>query len=112
MVRNSPFWPLPKTDAYWTAFLCNASGILYQKELSQQVTTFAITGEYMVCGLGDPETQKFSYVTIRISDGKVSTADSAVPLWRLTGSGAVVCTWTMPLLLISSIQIRSRPIPL
>ena len=75
-------------DAYWTAFLCNASGILYQKELSQQVTTFAITGEYMVCGLGDPETQKFSYETIRISDGKVSTADSAVPLWRLAGSGS------------------------
>ena len=75
-------------DAYWTAFLCNASGILYQKELSQQVTTFAITGEYMVCGLGDPETQKYSYETIRISDGKVSTADSAVPLWRLTGSGS------------------------
>lgn len=75
-------------DAYWTAFLCNASGILYQKELSQQVTTFAITGEYMVCGLGDPETQKFSYETIRISDGKVSAADSAVPLWRLAGSGS------------------------
>ena len=45
-------------DAYWTAFLCNASGILYQKELSQQVTTFAITGEYMVCGLGGPGDSK------------------------------------------------------
>ena len=33
-------------------------------------------------------TQKFSYETIRISDGKVSTADSAVPLWRLAGSGS------------------------
>ena len=42
----------------------------------------------MVCGLGDPETQKFSYETICISDEKVSTADSAVPLWRLAGSGS------------------------
>lgn len=81
------FWPLPKTTPT-DGVLCNASGILYQKELSQQVTTFAITGEYMVCGLGDPETPKYSYETIRISDGKVSTADSAVPLWRLAGSGS------------------------
>ena len=77
-----------KDDAYWTAFICDASGILHQEKLSQRVTTFAITDDYMVCGLGDPETQKFSYETIRISDGKVSTADSAAPLWRLAGSGS------------------------
>ena len=38
--------------AYGTVFICDGSGILRQKELSKPVTTFAITDDYVVCGLG------------------------------------------------------------
>ncbi len=77
----------PYDADYCKAYICDGSGILYQYELSQQVTTFAINDSYLVCGLGDPNTDRFSYEAIRLSDGTSSTAASTTPMWRLAGSG-------------------------
>ena len=73
--------------AYGTVFICDGSGILRQKELSKPVTTFAITDDYVVCGLGAPDADAFSCEAILISNGNTTTADAATPMWRLAGSG-------------------------
>ena len=76
-----------RLSPHCTVFICDGSGILRQKELSKPVTTFAITDDYVVCGLGAPDTAAFSCESIPIGSGNTTTADSATPMWRLAGSG-------------------------
>ena len=85
--RQYAFLAAVNGSPHCTVFICDGSGILRQKELSKPVTTFAITDDYVVCGLGAPDTAAFSCESISIGSGNTTTADSATPMWRLAGSG-------------------------
>lgn len=85
--RQYDFFAAVNGSPHFTVFICDGSGILRQKDLSKPVTTFAITDDYVVCGLGTPDADAFSCESIPIGSGNTTTADSATPMWRLAGSG-------------------------
>lgn len=85
--KQYAFFAAVNGSPHFTVFICDGSGILRQKDLSKPVTTFAITDDYVVCGLGTPDADAFSCESIPIGSGNTTTADSATPMWRLAGSG-------------------------
>ena len=102
---------------HFTVFICDGSGILRQKDLSKPVTTFAITDDYVVCGLGTPDADAFSCESIPIGSGNTTMEIQPQPTPRRPCGGwpeaaIVVCMLTVTSRPTSSIRIHSRPIPL
>lgn len=72
-----------------TMFIGNEEGIVWSHPLADKITSFAITDEYAVCGLGG---QYFSVDAVNLSTGESKSFQVDKALWRMSGSGeACVC---------------------
>lgn len=110
--RQYAFLAAVNGSPHCTVFICDGSGILRQKELSKPVTTFAITDDYVVCGLALRTQMHFPVNPFPSAAGIRQQPILQRPCGGWPEAAIVVCMLTVTSRPTSSIRIHSRPIPL
>lgn len=99
-----------------TLFICDSSGVLFENELHGKITSYAIMGQYAVCGTGDEESGNCSVEVFNLKTGQGKMISEPVgPLYCLQGSGSeCVCVgfaWQPYYVSISDERVSAMPWP-